>query len=549
MFDANRRLQLCNRSYAAIYGLEQGTLKPGMTLAEIIARYTELSSQQSATGAKPAAAEGWIEALDATLASGRPNTQVRQLADGRTVSVSFQPLPGGGWVDVHEDITEKRSVEERITRLVQIDTLTDVANRRYFRERLAELCEMRGCAGGFAVHWLDLDRFKEVNDTLGHPVGDALLKEVARRLSGIVRGGDLVSRLGGDEFAIIQVAIEREEQASALARRVLDVIGKPYFVANQRVSIGTSIGIVLAPEHGMTPDDLLKNADIALYRAKSAGRGNAVFFHPDQGEELRQRRELELDLKKGLEEGQLELHYQPIVCLETGRVLSCEALMRWRHPERGIIPPGRFIPLAEETGLIVELGAWSIRQACRDAANWPVPARVAVNLSAVQFGADDLCRVARDALADAGLASDRLELEVTESLLLADDARTTAMLLELRASGVSIALDDFGTGFASLSYLRSFPFDKIKIDQTFVRDLPQREDCGAIVRAVTGLARMLDMRTVAEGVETEEQVRLVRAAGCHAAQGYFFSRPVPCAELAAAIERCSTLLAEAAEAA
>ncbi len=545
MFDGQHRLMLCNQRFGEIYGLDLKVTQPGTHFNDILAACAANGAVRD-PGASAERSVSWLISLSESLAHGQPANQLRQLPDGRSVMVNFQPLPGGGWVDVHEDVTEKRAAEEQINRLAQIDTLTEVGNRRYFRERLEILLARLGPNSGFAVHWIDLDRFKEVNDTLGHPTGDALLKEVAVRLRAIVRSGDLVARLGGDEFAIVQAGVTEEGQAEVVSRRILKAMCKPFDIMGQRVVIGSSVGVALAPAHGRTSDELLKNADIALYKAKSGGRGQVVFYRPEHEIAMKQRREMENDLRHALEDNQLELHYQPIISLETGSVISCEALMRWRHPQRGMIPPGVFIPVAEESGLIVELGAWAINQACQDAAKWPSEARVAVNLSAVQFGSNDLAQVTEVALTAAGLSADRLELEVTESLLLNDDSRTIELLHRLRDMGVSIALDDFGTGFASLSYLRRFPFDKLKIDQTFVRDLPDRDDCSAIVSAVSGLARMLGIQTVAEGVETEQHLQLVRAAGCDAVQGYLFSRPVPAAELPKVLDACESRLRAAA---
>ena len=545
MYDSSHRLILCNQRFGEIYGLAARLTMPGTGFDDILAACAACGSVGD-PGDRLERSVEWLLPIAESLSAGTPANQLRRLADGRSVMVIFQPLPGGGWVSTHEDVTDVRAAEEKITRLAQMDTLTEVGNRRYFRERLEIQLARIGSTSGFAVHWIDLDRFKEVNDTLGHPTGDALLKEVAARLRAIVRSGDLVARLGGDEFAIVQVDVDQEAQADVVAQRVLRAMTKPFDIMGQRVAIGASIGVALAPADGCTSDELLKNADIALYKAKSGGRGQVVFYRPEHETAMKQRRQMEADLRHALDGNELELHYQPIICLETGAVISCEALMRWRHPARGMIPPGVFIPVAEESGLIVELGAWAIKKACQDASQWPTEARVAVNLSAVQFGSNDLAQITDAALTAAGLPPRRLELEVTESLLLTDDSRTIKLLHRLRDMGVSIALDDFGTGFASLSYLRRFPFDKLKIDQTFVRDLPDRADCAAIVCAVSGLARMLGIRTVAEGIETEQHLRLVREAGCDAAQGYLFSRPVPAAELSRVLESCESLVRKAA---
>ncbi len=530
MFDSEQHLIVCNRTYRELYNLPAEIAKPGTSLAQIAGYWAERNP-----GAAAAALPAWCLAEGAALSSsGFAHTETHSLGDGRVINVSYQALDGGGWVDLHEDVTEKRRAEWRISQLAHFDPLTGIANRHYFLECLDRALK-RAAAGEetFAVLWLDLDRFKEVNDTLGHPAGDVLLKLVSERLTSAVRSGDQVARLGGDEFAILQWgAAVGETEALALAARVCDVLSAPFSIAGQTVSIGVSIGVALAPAHGDTADGLIRNADIALYQAKSAGRGTTIVFCHEFEHRISARRRLQTDLKTAAELGQMEMHYQPIVGLRHQGVLGCEALMRWRHAERGMVSPAEFIPLAEETGLIGDLGRFALRQACRDAVSWPVTMKVAVNLSAAQFVALDLVETVRNALLDAGLPATRLELEVTETLLLQDNARTTGILHELRGMGVSIALDDFGTGYASLSYLRSFPFDKIKIDQTFVRDLPDRPDCVAIVKAVCGLAATLGMTTVAEGVETAAHLARVKEAGCDEAQGYLFCRPVPADEVA-----------------
>ena len=388
-----------------------------------------------------------------------------------------------------------------------------------------------------AVLCLDLDRFKPVNDTLGHPVGDALLRAVAARLLACVREGDTAARLGGDEFAVLQAGAGQPEAAGALARRLVEALSAPYEVLGHQVVVGASVGVALAPGDGRDPDELLKRADMALYRAKADGRGTFRSFEPGMDARLQARRLLELDLRKALAAGELELHYQPLVDLRTGAVSALEALLRWRHPARGLVPPGEFVPLAEEIGLIVPVGGWVLRRACADAAGWPGGVRVAVNLSAAQFRGRELVAAVVGALAAAGLAPARLELEITETVLLRDGEATLATLRELRALGVRIAMDDFGTGYSSLGYLRSFPFDKIKIDRCFVRDLGASADCEAIVRAVTGLGGSLGIATTAEGVETEEQLERLRAEGCDEAQGFHLGRPMPAADVRALLDR------------
>jgi diguanylate cyclase (GGDEF)-like protein len=378
---------------------------------------------------------------------------------------------------------------------------------------------------------LDLDHFKRINDSLGHPIGDALLIEVASRLTTCVGPGDTVARLGGDEFAIVQSCDGDEPSAvPALASRIVEIVSAPYEIAGHQLVIGVSVGISLAPDDGDNPDDLLKNADLALYRAKADGRNTYRFFETGMDARAQARRVMELDLRLALQRNEFEVHYQPIRDIATNEIAVCEALVRWRHPERGLIAPIQFIPLAEETGLIGQLGEWVLRQACRDAARWTT-ACVAVNLSPVQFRDRDLVATVKDALTQSGLPADRLELEITESVLLQNSEGTRAMLHALRRFGIKISLDDFGTGYSSLSYLRSFPFDKIKIDRSFVNEIATGKDSLAIIRAVTGLGRSLGITTTAEGVETDEQLDLLSREGCTQAQGYLISKPRPVAEL------------------
>jgi diguanylate cyclase (GGDEF)-like protein len=419
------------------------------------------------------------------------------------------------------------------------DGLTGLPNRLLLQERLGQaLAHARrggtGAAGGgaVAVLCLDLDRFKPVNDTLGHAVGDALLCAAAERLRGHVREEDTVARLGGDEFAILQAGVAQPEGAGALARRLVEALGQPFEVDGHQLVVGASVGIALAPGDGADPDDLLKKADMALYRAKADGRGTFRSFEPGMDAKLHARRLLELDLRKALASGGFELHYQPLVDLRTGAIAAFEALLRWPHPSRGMVPPAEFVPLAEEVGLIVPLGEWVLHRACEDAAGWPGEVRVAVNLSAVQFRGDALVPSVVAALAASGLPAERLELEITEGVLLQDGEATLATLRDLRALGVRVAMDDFGTGYSSLGYLRSFPFDKIKIDRSFVGELGASPDCEAIVRAVTGLGGSLGIATTAEGVETAEQLERLRAEGCDEAQGYHLGRPMPAREAA-----------------
>ncbi len=533
MFDANERLIVCNHHYRDMYRLSDQTVQPGTSFDAIL-------DERFAVGtARVGEERGGVRLpwpMDEPTPMGRDfATLVHTLTDGRTIQVAFQPLKEGGWIALHEDVTEERRQDARIERLAHVDAVTGIANRYMFHRSLEAALRDETTQTSVAIHLIDLDRFKAVNDTFGHPVGDQLLQEVAIRLSQTVRSDDCVARLGGDEFAVIQHQLRYPADADALAERLIEVISTPYDLGNGHVEIGASIGVVIAGTHGTTVDDLLRHADIALYRSKSEGRGCHVMYHAAIEQELKARRKLEADLLLAIGTDAFELHYQPIIDLKSGKVVVCEALLRWHHSELGPISPAVFIPLAESMGAIAPLGAWVLERACQDAAQWSPDIKVAVNLSALQFQSGQLYQTIGAILAHTGLPARRLELEITESVLLREDATNLDLLHRLRALGISIALDDFGTGYASLSYLRSFPFDKIKIDQSFIRDLASQSECVAIVRAVTDLAKTLGMQTVAEGVETHDHLARVQAAGCDQAQGYLLSRPVAMAQLSIAI--------------
>lgn len=426
------------------------------------------------------------------------------------------------------------SSREEAHRLALHDTLTGLPNRALLAERMGHaLAHVRRHHTKLAVLCLDLDRFKQVNDTFGHPTGDALLRAVAGRLGGCLRSCDTVARLGGDEFAIIQAPLDRVEDAGTLAQRIVETLSDPYDLNGHKVVVGASVGIALAPADTTDSDHILKMADMALYRAKADGRGLFRMFEPGMDTKMQARRVLESDLRRAVEAQEFELNYQPLVDLPSGRVSALEALVRWRHPKRGLIQPDEFIPLAEETGLIGPIGEWVLHQACATAAGWPADVKVAVNVSAAQFKRPGLVAAVFDALAASALPPERLELEITETAFLADADATLATLHRLRARGVRIAMDDFGTGYSSLGYLRSFPFDKIKIDRCFIRDVGTSMDCKAIVRAVTGLGSNLGITITAEGVETTAQLDQLRAEGCDQVQGFLFSRPVPARDVAA----------------
>jgi diguanylate cyclase (GGDEF)-like protein/PAS domain S-box-containing protein len=522
MFDAQGKILLFNERYAAMLGRSAMQLT-GRTLLDVV-------RDEQANGLWDGDPDAYFARLLADAREGASTTAVINRL-GRVIRVVKQPMRGGGWVSTFEDITEWQEAQQKIAHMARHDALTDLPNRVLFHEQLEQGLRLAKPGDQLAVLCLDLDHFKDINDSLGHPIGDALLREVGRRLAASVGENDTVARLGGDEFAVVLPGRSEEAAATALASRLVEVISAPYQIADHQIVIGVSIGISLSPEDGSDPDELLKNADLALYRAKADGRGTYRFFESGMDARAQARRLLEMDLRAALRRNEFEVHYQPIRDMARDQVVAFEALIRWNHPERGMIAPVSFIPLAEETGLIVPLGEFVLRVACADAATWPDDVCVAVNLSPVQFKNPNLVTTVFEALDASGLAAHRLELEITESVLLQNSETTLATLHELRARGVRISLDDFGTGYSSLSYLRSFPFDKIKIDRSFVAELATREDSMAIIRAVTGLGRSLGITTTAEGVENDAQLELLRREGCTQAQGYLFSTPRPASEV------------------
>jgi len=538
MFDSSQRLVVCNRSYRQIYSLPEELTQPGTMLTDIVRYHVRQETGRENTGEEERFSE-WLDEHLAKIAEGRSFSQIQHLRSGRTLLVTYQPLADGGWVDIQEDITEKRRTEEKIEWLAHHDALTGVANRFHFRETFETALKNLRTGQSLALHWLDLDEFKEVNDTYGHPIGDALLKAVAERVRASIRKSDFVARLGGDEFAIIQMVDADGEQCEKLARRVLTSISRPYNILGHAISISASLGIVRAPLHGGCPDELLKNADVALYNVKSAGRCGYEVYRPGCAREAEAHRRLEADVQCAVCNKQLELHYQPILSLSTHHVTSCEALLRWRHPTNGLVPASEFLPLAEKTGAIVDMGRWVLGQACRDATRWADELTVTVNLSLLEFESGDLTSVVREALANAKLPASRLELEISESLLGRDKGKMRATLEELQALGIGITLDNFGRACGSLSSLRSFPFTKVKIDASLVREIPGSKENAAIVRAVTMLAETFGMGTVAEGVETLDELNTVALAGCNKAQGHFIGRPVPMSELDAMLSECA----------
>jgi diguanylate cyclase (GGDEF)-like protein len=524
MFDAADRLILCNAAYASMYALPRALTQAGTPLSEILA-------YRARAGNAPKDIAAYFRETRATMSRGGVARVRIELEDGRSIQIGHNPMAAGGYVATHEDVTEAIRAEAQIQYMARHDALTGLPNRTFLRDKMEDgLARMRR-GGRLAVLCLDLDDFKAVNDTLGHPKGDELLRRVSLRLEACLNDGDTAARLGGDEFVVLQEGIDKPERAGALSRRLIEAIGEPFELDGHQVVIGASVGIAFAPNDGDQVDTLLKNADMALYRAKSDGRGIYRFFEPAMDAQVKERRQLELDLRRALAMEEFELYYQPLVDAASEVITGFEALLRWRHPERGIVFPAEFVPLAEEIGLIVPLGEWVIRKACEQATSWPREVKVAVNLSCVQFKSRTLAHTVASALSRSGLSPLRLELEITESVLLAESETTLATLHQLRALGVRIAMDDFGTGYSSLSYLRSFPFDKIKIDRSFIRELDGTNDCVAIVKAVASLGHSLGMATTAEGVETAEQFRQVRAQGCTEVQGYYFSPPCPASEV------------------
>jgi diguanylate cyclase (GGDEF)-like protein len=464
--------------------------------------------------------------------ANRSQRYVRERRDGRVLDVRSVPISTGGMVCTFSDITEQHRAAQRISHIAHHDALTGLGNRLLFRERLEQAFRSAKDHGScFAVLLIDLDRFKLVNDALGDSAGDTLIKIVAARLAELIGEGDTVSRLGGDEFALIRIVDRNHaEDATKLASKFLASLQSRIQLGGRETLTTASIGIVIAPGDGIDAENILKHADLALAKAKSDGRNRFTFFESGMEREAEERHTLELEMRQALERGEFAVHYQPVINSIDQRICGFEALVRWHHPERGMVSPMTFIPLAEETGIVVPLGEWVLRQACMDAASWPSNIKIAVNLSPVQLLSEGLVATIESALAMSGLAAERLELEVTETVLLQKDDRSLGTLHGIQNLGVAVVLDDFGTGYSSLSYVRAFPFDKIKIDKSFVDEMETRPECAAIITAVTGLARMLDMSITAEGVETEQQFQLLRAAGCGQAQGYLFSRPRPQSE-------------------
>jgi diguanylate cyclase (GGDEF)-like protein len=536
LYDSDARIVLCNQRYLEMYNLSPDVVKPGCHFRDLIAHRKE-------TGSFPGNVDEFCASVLRNVAQKLATNSVLETTDGRSIQIVNRPLANGGWVATQEDITERRRAEQQIAHLAHYDALTDLPNRALFREQLEQALERTRRGEQLAVLYIDIDEFKSVNDSLGHPAGDELLKAVASRLRSCIRETDTVARLGGDEFAIVQTGIKQPSDVMELVKRIYEAIREPYECLGHQVATDASIGIALAPNDGTDLDQLLKSADLAMYGAKADGRRTYRFFEPQMDARVRARHTLELDIRQAIAKGAFELHYQPIVNLGSNEIVGCEALLRWNHPVRGMISPAEFIPIAEETGLICQIGDWVLTTACAEATSWPPSIKLAVNISPVQFRSRAFSLKVANALATTGLPANRLELEITEAVLIRDDETALTMLQHLRAIGVRIALDDFGTGYSSLSYLQRFPFDKIKIDRCFVNDIAEAEGSSSIVQAVINIARARNMTTTAEGVETERQREILHSFGCTEMQGYLFSRARPVAEIRMLLSQASSIAA------
>jgi diguanylate cyclase (GGDEF)-like protein len=536
LFAFDNTLQVVNRRFCEILHLPTDAVRPGMLFGDIVEHVARAGMILDVP------VKQHVARMLNSIATRLTFQAELHFEDGREVVINHCRMANGGWVATLEDVTERRQQERQVVHMARHDALSGLPNRVRFHERMEDAIASLGRGQQFALHYLDLDHFKEVNDSLGHSVGDGLLKVVADRLRDAVRAADTVARLGGDEFAVLQLGINQPQDAMELADRLIEIISQPCEIDGHSIAVGTSVGIALAPHDGADPSNLLKHADMALYRAKADGRGTVRYFEQDMDNHLQARRAVEADLRRAIAAEQLEVFYQPILSTVQGRITGFEALLRWRHPSRGLVPPADFLPLAEDTGLIVPIGEWVLRRACHDAAGWPQDIKVAVNLSPVQFRKGRLVDVVANALAASGLAPERLELEITEAALLQNNEETLAALRRLRSLGVRIAMDDFGTGYSSLSYLRQFPFDKIKIDRSFIQDLERTQEASTITRAITSLGSGLGITTTAEGVETPAQLAELRLEGCTEVQGYLFSPPRPSSEVPRMLEQFNTAM-------
>lgn len=519
MFDGRQRLVICNHQYLDMYNLPRHLGRAGTHLVTILkARIVAGTS----AGDDPAA---YLRERLLVAAEGVNSSAVHQLGNGRVMSVAHKAMADGAWVTMHKDITELHSMQAELAHQAYHDALTGLPNRNFFYQRLGQAFETLHAGGSFAVLCLDLDGFKAINDSMGHASGDNLLRQVAARLSDCTGDTGVVGRMGGDEFAVLLPGGARDS-ALALARSILDAIRRPFDIDDHAVLVGVSVGIAMAPEDGAGADALLKSGDLALYSIKRGRRGGYSFFEPDLAKTLSARSSMERDLRRALANGEFELFYQPVLNLAAQKIVGFEALLRWRHPTEGLILPADFVPLAEELGLIMPIGEWVIREAFTEAARWPASMRIAVNVSTVQFERGSLVGVLVNALAASGLAPDRVEIEITETLFLEQSEINLDILHQLHALGLKVALDDFGTGFSALSYLLAFPFDKIKIDGSFVRALDSTAGAHIILRSVADIGQRMGMVTTAEGIETAEQLRSISALGYTEAQGFLIARPM-----------------------
>jgi len=525
MFDSSARLIVCNQRYLELYHLSSETVRPGCTFREI------LNQRVGAGSLLISDLDQHIAEILAGVARGADFTKIVTLRDGRIICAVNHPMTDGGWVATLEDITEEKRAEDRIVHAAHHDALTGLPNRILFAEQLEQALKRVRRGERLSVLYIDLDHLKRINDTLGHPIGDKLLKGVARRLLSCVRDIDTVARLSGDEFAVVQSSVDQPSQAAALALRVREAIRAPFDLDGHQVVVDTSIGISIAPDDGTELEELLKAADIALYEAKNTGRGTYCFFEANMNERMQARGKLEHDLRSALANGEFELFYQPIVNLLNNKISAFEALLRWHHPERGLISPAEFISVAEDMGLIIPLGEWVLSTACAEAATWPSGINVSINVSPLQLTNNNLINVIARAISSAGISASRLEIEITESVFFEKTFANISTMKQLHEFGVRLVIDDFGTGYSSLGYLLSFPFSKIKIDRRFITGLSDNKESRAIVRALANLARDLGMIVTAEGVETSQQLEQIRILGCTQMQGYLFSRPLPAAEI------------------
>jgi diguanylate cyclase (GGDEF)-like protein len=524
LYDASARIIVCNQPYLDMFGLSPDIAKRGCTMQRLIEHRKE-------TGSFDGDVDAFCTAIIRNVTLGKATRQLTEAPGGRAIEIVNKPLIGGGWVATIEDITARKRAEEKIAHLAHYDALTDLPNRVLFHERLEQALKSIQPGGQLAVLYIDIDEFKSINDALGHAIGDELLKTVAARLRDCLGEADVAARLGGDEFAVIQTGVKGPIETTRLVEAIHAAIRQPLDCAGHLITTDASIGIAMAPDDGMNLDQLLKNADLALYGAKGDGRRTYRFFETGMDARAKARRMLEMELRLAISDGAFEVYYQPLLDLRDDSISGCEALLRWRHPVRGMISPAEFIPVAEETGLIGELGQLVLNTACMEAAKWPDNTRIAVNVSPVQFRSQTLALSVAGALAASGLAASRLELEITEAVLMRDDEAALATLHQLRALGVRIALDDFGTGYSSLSYLQRFPFDKIKIDRSFIKSIADEGASSTIVEAVVNIAGASNMTTTAEGVEQEWQREMLRRLGCTEMQGFLFSPAIPAAEI------------------